>query len=54
MCEFNFPYGICSSADDKREVVRWIRNMSILSLDDIMIFTEFKKLSHVFLYAASC
>lgn len=48
----DFPYGISSSADDRREAIGWIRNMSILSLDDNIISIEFKRLSHVIPYAA--
>lgn len=50
MCELNFLYGICLLVDDKREVVRWIRNILMVFLDDSIIFVEFKRLLYVILY----
>lgn len=50
MCELNFLYGICLLVDDRREVVRWIRNILMVFLDDSIIFVEFKRLLYVILY----
>lgn len=50
MCELNFLYGICLLVDDRREVVRWLRNMLMMFLDDSIIFVEFKRLLYVILY----